>query len=72
MGMTGQSSGLTTWCAPNVYQTTTSVFVMERLAAVYAGRPATRMLVRVVARGASLARIIRRNPQVFRCEACSP
>jgi hypothetical protein len=38
-GMTGQSLGLTTWCAPKVYQTTTSVFVMDQLAAVYAGTP---------------------------------
>ena len=33
-GITGQSSGRTTWCAPNVYQTTTSVSTMGRLACV--------------------------------------
>ena len=38
--MTGQSSGRTTWCAPNVYQTTTSVSVMGRSPRVYSGKPA--------------------------------
>ena len=38
-GMTGQSSGRTTWLVPNVYQSTTSVSTSERSCATKAGRP---------------------------------
>lgn len=38
-GMIGQSSGRVMWWMPKVYQSTTSVFSIERFAAVHAGRP---------------------------------
>ena len=51
-GITGQSSGRTTWCAPNVYQTTTSVSTIERVGRRVAGQArAAGVLVRVVTGG---------------------
>jgi len=37
--MTGQSSGRTSWCAPNVYQTTKSALTRERFFCTYEGKP---------------------------------
>ena len=39
LGITGQSSGRVMWWMPNTYQSTTSVFSMDRFASVHAGRP---------------------------------
>ena len=43
-GMTGQSSARVTWWKPSVYQATTSVFSMGRLALVHAARLSSPLL----------------------------
>ena len=59
-GITGQSSGRTKWVTPNVYQSTTSVSVSGAVGRGPEREPvAARVLVRVLAGGASLVAPVR-------------
>ena len=64
-GITGQSSGRTMWWAPNVYQSD-HVGVLGRAVGRDEARQAVAagVLVRVVAGGEALLRVVRRHPDV--------
>ncbi len=69
-GITGQSSGRTKWVTPNVYQSTTSVSVNGRSAAVQRGETITTgVLVGELTGGASFVARVRRDPEVVTREA---